>query len=72
MYKNFLWEMTKDLAEEIKTLRIEKGYSWRMVSQAFADAHSDLKIDAGNQIDGMELCFLAMTILGEETSDGWN
>jgi len=63
--------MTEEYALEIKELR--KTGTWRYVSEVFGERHPDLDIDAGNQIDGMELCESAAAYLGElSSSPEWN
>jgi len=63
--------MTEAYALEIKNLR--KTGTWRYVSKKFAQAHPELYVNAGNQIDGMYLCKSAAAYLGEsEDSDDWN
>lgn len=63
--------MNEAYALEIKELR--KTGTWRYVSEVFSERHPDLDIDAGNQIDGMELCKSAAAWLAEdEDSPDWN
>ena len=57
--------MTKMLAEEIRDLR-KKGCTWRRLSEMFADAHPDLDILKGHQLEGMELVRQAGILLGED------
>jgi hypothetical protein len=68
---NFEIVKSKEIAEEIKNYRLN-GCTWRKVAEKVADAHPDLGIDSGNQVDGMWLCKEAMLFLGEKYEDGWN
>jgi len=60
--------MTKILAREIKRLR-KGGSSWRMVATRFHEAHPDLPILPGNQIEGICPCEEAAKVLKENQYD---
>lgn len=75
MYKHF--NLTKEQAKFIKTLRVEKEYSWRAVARDTKKRFPEMDIDSdgetyGNQIDGISLCDAAMDLLKENIQDGWN
>lgn len=59
------FKITKILAREVKKLR-KGGCSWRMVATRFHEAHADLPVLPGNQIEGMCLCEEAAKVLKED------
>gem|GEM_PF-6989134 len=69
--------LTKEQAQFVRWLRVEKmggsGMTWRSVArEASMDARFPF-VCIGHQIDGMELCNMAMTVLGETVDGGgWN
>lgn len=68
----YLPQMNDELANYIKDLRYRKrSCSWRRVATEVAEKYPHLKIIPGNQMEGKELCFAAMTYLKEDYKDGW-
>lgn len=66
------YAITKEQAEFIKDLRVNKDYSWRAVARDFCDKYPNMNIDRGNQIDGICLCDAAMKFFNETVENGWN
>lgn len=72
------YTLTKQQAEFIKDLRVNKDYSWRAVARDVSGEYPELGVDGsvefnvGNQIDGIALCDAAMKLLNEKVEDGWN
>lgn len=62
----------REQALQIKQWRKVDGYTWRAVARAFTEKYLPKEEWTNNQILGMELCYAAMTYLGEEVKDGWN
>jgi hypothetical protein len=65
--------MTKEQAEIVRTLRVEKGYSWRAVAQACYDLGWGPWQPPSNQIVGIALCKRAAKYFKEEyMKSPWN
>jgi hypothetical protein len=62
--------MTIKQAQDIKQWRTVEECTWRTVAMNYSTKY-DLPITS-NQLYGMELCYEAMTLLGEDVEDGWN
>ena len=59
--------MTKKLAQEIKDLRINKmNCTYRALATRFGEAHPELKVLKGNQLEGIEICNAAQDFLKEK------
>lgn len=80
-------ELTLEMAEFVKDLRVIKGYSWRAVHRDWQIKYipkenwfinsaipPDFNTEKanGHQPAAMELCDKCMMMLGEEIEDGWN
>lgn len=80
-------ELTLEMAEFVKDLRVNKGYSWRAVHREWQlkyipkdnwwfnsgiPIEFNTEICNGHQPAAMELCDKCMIMLGEEIEDGWN
>lgn len=63
--------MTPEMAAQVRTWRVDEEYTYRAVAQAATDLWGS---DWGsNQVYGMELCFAAAHMLGDDpTQDPWN
>lgn len=72
------FKLTKEQAEFIRDLRINKDYSWRAVARDVSGKFPELGVEGnveqnrGNQIDGVALCDAAMKFFNETVDDGWN
>lgn len=71
------YKLTKEQAEFIKDLRINKEYSWRAVARDTKNKFPKMEIDSdgetyGNQLDGIALCDAAMRYFNDTIDDGWN
>ena len=87
MRKFYDTTINSEVAEFIKELRVEKGYSYRKIHQEFQSQYvrekdwyfnpESLKLNGdtsyphGNQNEGKKLCDSAMKLLGESLEDGW-
>lgn len=63
--------MTEERAKKIRTMRADKSFTWRRVSD---EVYQEWGREAGlghNQIWGEALCYVAAKVLGED-SDDWN
>ena len=69
--------LTKKQALFIKSLRVNRGYSWRAVDGAFVSRYTFKQpfasepLRVGNQVDGMYLCDAAMNKLKERDQEQW-
>ena len=69
--------LTKRQALFIKSLRVNKGYSWSAVDGEFVSRYTyqrpfdNRPLRDGNQIDGKYICDKAMKKLKESYSLGW-
>jgi len=74
----FKMRLTKRQALFIKSLRVNRGYTWRAVDGEFVSRYTFNRpfasepLRGGNQVDGMFLCDLAMKKLKETGSSKWN
>lgn len=67
--------MTKEQAEFVRSLRVEKGYSWRAVARACHDNFQEWERWAppSSQPMGMALCDRAAQFFGEDYMESpWN
>lgn len=63
--------MTKRDARKIRKFR--KQGTWRVVAALAANEWPDRRINSGNQIDGMELCYEAAKVLNQDPNkQPWN
>ncbi len=71
-------KLTKRQALFIKSLRVNRGYSWRAVDGEFVSRYTfkrpfdNKPLRDGNQIDGMYLCDKAIKKLKETGNPDWN
>lgn len=65
--------LTEEMAQLVRKLRIDEDGSWRSVSENFEQHFPGLQQNSGHQMDGMALCYVAATMLGEDpTVEPWN
>jgi hypothetical protein len=65
--------MTRQHALFVRDLRVNKGYTWRMVADTCRDAWTGEWDWAADQTVGREICERAAAILGEDADrDPWN
>lgn len=57
-------ELTEEQAKQI--LEWEGRMSWRRVAEEAAKMYPELGIEPGNQLDGRELCFMAIALLKDK------
>tara|TARA_R110000744_G_scaffold282090_2_gene393837 strand:+ start:637 stop:855 length:219 start_codon:yes stop_codon:yes gene_type:complete len=69
--------LTKWQALFIKSMRVNRGYSWSAVYSEFIDRYTfrrpftGLQYREGNIVDGMYLCETAMNKLNEKKQEAW-
>ena len=64
-------DMTPAQALLVRQARVVKGYTWRAVAAAYAEAFGGA--GGGNQIAGMAICERAAALCGEDwLTDPWN
>ena len=57
----------------IKYLRVQRGYTWRMIAYKCAEKWPDRGLYAHDQMEGRDLCNQAADVLGEDASiEPWN
>jgi hypothetical protein len=70
--------LTRRQALFIKSLRVNRGYTWRGVDGEFVSRYTfgrpfaSEPLRGGNQVDGMYLCDAAMHKLKETNNNDWN
>jgi antitoxin CcdA len=57
-------ELTEEQANKI--LEWESSMSWRRVAEEAAKMYPELGVEPGNQLDGRELCFMAIALLKDK------
>ncbi len=63
--------LTREMALQIRTWRVDEDLSWRAVAQAASDLLGSEC--GGNQLYGADLCAAAAHVLGENPSqEPWN
>ena len=69
-------ELTAKQAQVVRSLRVDRGFSWRAVAAEFCERFPDAEFAeglAGNQLLGMALCEAAARMLGEDPDAApWN
>ena len=58
--------MTKEQAEFVRELRVDRGYSWRRLHELYCERYDKENMWPGNQIEGRDLCVEASVILEVE------
>ena len=58
--------MTKEQAEFVRELRVDRGYSWRRLHELYCERYDKENMWPGNQIEGRDLCVEASEVLGVE------
>ena len=58
--------MTKEQAEYIRELRVDRGCSWRRLHELYCERYDKENMWPGNQIKGRDLCVEASEVLGIE------
>ena len=56
--------MTKEQAEYIRELRVDRGCSWRRLHELYCERYDKESMWPGNQIKGRDLCVEASEVLG--------
>lgn len=80
--KNLEENLTQDMVADIRQWRVGDGpddpntHSWRGIAALFVEKYplfsAENNIHHGNQISGMQLCDVAMSLLKQKPEEGWN